>query len=127
MLLQYLDCVHQLWAQHPLEFEFNLELLRFIAHHIYSAAFGNFVFRNDRERIEKNCPSKTVSIWSYVLGNRGRFHNSLYAPRRKGLHARYKERELRFWREFFGSFEDSVRKDVLTHRHVFSSHSGRLS
>jgi hypothetical protein len=101
-----------MWAQHPFEFEFTPELLLFIGYHCYSAAFGNIVFRNDKERIEKGCVTKTVSIWSFVLGNQSRFSNPLYLPKKKSLHIHYREKELRVWREYFGTLEEVLKKEL---------------
>ena len=117
IVIQYLDCVHQLWSQHPNEFEYNLELLNFIGYHVYSAAFGNLIGRCDKERLDRYLPTKTVSIWSYILANKTQYENSFYFPRRKTLHARYKERDFRFWKEFIGGFDEYIKKDT-PHGHI---------
>lgn len=109
--IQFLDCIHQLWCQHTSEFEFSLELLSFLVFHLYSGAFGNLLFKNMRERIEKSCPSKTISIWSYVLGNKPNFINPLFSPLKRHLHARYREKQLRVWREVFSSLDDSLKRE----------------
>ena len=43
MFIQFLDCVHQLVYQFRTAFEFDDSLLLFIAHHLYSGRFGNFI------------------------------------------------------------------------------------
>lgn len=109
--LQFLDCVHQLWCQHTSEFEFSLELLLFLGYHLYSGAFGNLLFKNMKERLDKSCLGKTVSIWSYVLAQKATFANQLFSPLKRHLHARYREKQLRVWRELFCSLDDSLKRD----------------
>ena len=43
VFIQFLDCVHQLIYQFRTAFEFDDSLLLFIAHHLYSGRFGNFI------------------------------------------------------------------------------------
>jgi len=43
VFIQFLDCVHQLVYQFRTAFEFDDSLLLFIAHHLYSGRFGNFI------------------------------------------------------------------------------------
>lgn len=111
MAIQFLDCVHQLWSQHTSEFEFSLELLTFLGFHLYSGAFGNLLFKNMRERLDKACSTKSLSVWSYVLANKGRFVNPLYGPNKHSIHAKYREKQLRVWREMFASLDDSLKRE----------------
>ena len=110
--LQYLDCVHQLWVQHPFEFEFSLELLLFISYHLNTAAFGNIILRNEKERLDRKCRSHTISIWSFLLEYKEQMMNPLYSPRRRHLHAKYKEKELRYWRENYSIVDEFLKKDA---------------
>jgi hypothetical protein len=93
--------VHQLLIQFPTAFEFNMELLHQIAYHIYSAAFGNLILRNEKERLEAKCRQKTISFWSYVLEYSNRFTNERFAADKRMLFPRTRERDLRIWREQF--------------------------
>ena len=47
IFLQFLDCVHQLVHQFPLEFEFNSKFLEEIAFHSYTCLFGTFLCDNE--------------------------------------------------------------------------------
>lgn len=50
IIIQFLDCVHQIWTQFPEEFEFNLQLLKELGFYSYGGFFGNFIFSNEKER-----------------------------------------------------------------------------
>lgn len=69
IFLQWLDCVNQLLHQFPNIFEFNNQLLLFIAYHINSAKYGSFLFNSEYERKSKvyNAKNMTVSIWTDIL------------------------------------------------------------
>lgn len=43
-IIQFLDCVFQLAGVYPLSFEFNEDLLTYLATHVYSRKYGNFLF-----------------------------------------------------------------------------------
>jgi len=77
VFLQFLDVVHQLMNQFPLAFEFNEQLLVFIADMQHSGLFGTFLGNNAKEREELDVKNKTTSIWTFVLdeNNVGYFTN----------------------------------------------------
>jgi len=79
-LFQFLDAVYQLMCQFPEAFEFSERLLIFIAEHLFSARFGNFLFNNVKDRLAHNLHTKTRSIWSFILhqDNRRQFLHPIY-------------------------------------------------
>lgn len=67
IFIQWLDVIHQIMNQYNIEIEFNNTLLCFIADHIHSCLFGNFLYNCEREKAETNVENTTLSIWSYVF------------------------------------------------------------
>ena len=68
IFIQWLECVWNLTEQLPAAFEFDERLLIFLADHLYSCLFGNFIGNTDRDRrVELTEREQTTSIWSYVL------------------------------------------------------------
>ncbi|KAJ1895475.1 phosphatidylinositol-3-phosphatase ymr1 [Kickxella alabastrina] len=64
---QFLDCVFQLWVQHPTMFEFNERFLLDLFYHLHSAQFGTFIGNNTRERQTLKFKERTQSVWSWVF------------------------------------------------------------
>lgn len=69
IFFQWLDCVSQLLFQYPSLFQFNIQLLVFLAYHLNSAKYGTFLFNSEYERKSKlfNAKNMTVSIWTDIL------------------------------------------------------------
>ena len=78
VFLQFLDCLNQLIHQFPHSIEFNENLLMFLADHVYSCLFGNFLCNSDKQRREARVMEETQSIWSYVFSNVSQFINPDY-------------------------------------------------
>ena len=88
-----------------MHFEFNLELLLFIAQEMYCHKYGTFLGNCERERHLYHLSEKTESMWTYVLMEKLRFTNKFYSPENTNeiihavpLTAPFAVRE---WREFF--------------------------
>nr|KAF6497565.1 SET binding factor 1 [Rousettus aegyptiacus] len=93
VFLQFLDCVHQVHVQFPMEFEFSPFYLKFLGYHHVSRRFRTFLLDSDYERIElgllyeekgeRRGPQVCRSVWEYVdrLSKRTPvFYNYMYAP-----------------------------------------------
>ncbi len=78
VFIQWLDCVHQCLSQRPNDFEFNEDLLLFIAKHVYSGWFGNFLFNCEKDSIKYRNKMSIISIWTCVLGNIDKYKNAGY-------------------------------------------------
>ena len=78
IFIQWLDWVYQLLKQFPTAFQFNVELLTFLAHEVYTWKYGTFLFDWELERAEMMVRKKTISIWTYVNKNLQNFLNPFY-------------------------------------------------
>lgn len=83
---QFLDCVWQIYRQHPSRFEFNDSWLSTLHQELYECRFGTFLANSERER--RQAPEDgqqiivrdTQSVWNYLLAeeNAPRFSNDAY-------------------------------------------------
>ncbi|XP_062383463.1 myotubularin-related protein 5 isoform X2 [Sardina pilchardus] len=93
VFLQFLDCVHQIHLQFPMEFEFSQYYLKFLAYHYVSNRFRTFLLDSDYERIElgvlyeekgeRKNPQVCKSAWDYIdrLNKKTPvFFNYMFAP-----------------------------------------------
>jgi hypothetical protein len=109
IFLQWIDTVHQLIYQFPEAFEFNMELLLFIAFHHNSCLYGNFMYNCEYERLEKKASLKTCSIWTDVFNNEKSFLNNNYNPQ-EFIIPDCSPYKIRFWEEFFFRWNPSIEK-----------------
>ncbi|KAJ8269250.1 hypothetical protein COCON_G00118570 [Conger conger] len=92
VFLQFLDCVHQIHLQFPMEFEFSQYYLKFLAYHYVSNRFRTFLLDSDYERIElgvmyeekgERKSQQVKSVWDYIdrLNKKTPiFFNYMFAP-----------------------------------------------
>eukprot|EP00004_Rigifila_ramosa_P016485 TRINITY_DN3917_c0_g1_i5.p1 TRINITY_DN3917_c0_g1~~TRINITY_DN3917_c0_g1_i5.p1 ORF type:complete len:449 (+),score=75.96 TRINITY_DN3917_c0_g1_i5:900-2246(+) len=110
VFLQFLDCVHQLLAQHPGEFEFNYSYLVELADALYSCRFGTFLADNRQERQQRRLDEQTVSFWTYAEQHAARLSNPFWLANRASSAVLIPDcatRRLRFWSEYFLRFDST--------------------
>lgn len=78
IFVQWLDCLHQFLNQYTDLFEYNNDLLLFIAYHVNSNLYGTFLLNTEKERVNSFIKFKTVSIWTDIIANKQRFINPNY-------------------------------------------------
>ena len=104
IFIQWLDAVYQIVIQNYCKFEFNVNLLKFLAEEVINGKYGTFLYNSEKEREEKKASQKTVSIWSEVLRNESYFINPLYNKNDKKK-IEFNEKRIKFWEEYFYRFE----------------------
>ena len=104
IFVQWLDCVYQLMCQNYSKFEFNFNLLSFLANEIYTGKFGTFLFNSEKERENYKAKAKTISIWSIVMKEKKNYLNPIYDPNNnKAMSINYKK--IKLWTDYFYRFE----------------------
>ena len=104
IFIQWLDCIYQIIEQNCFKFEFNVNLLNYIAERIYSGKYGTFLFNSEKERKENNAKEKTISIWSDILEKEKEFKNPIYDENNdQEIQINYKK--IKLWKEYFLRFE----------------------
>ena len=111
IFLQWLDCVYQLMYQNYSKFEFNFNLLTFLATEIFAGKFGTFLFNSEKERENNNAKAKTISIWSIVMNEKKLYLNPIYDPsNNKVMSINYKK--IKLWTEYFYRFEKGENEKI---------------
>ena len=104
IFLQWLDSLYQIMDQNYTKFQFNFNLILFLAKELYTGNYGTFLFNNDKEREECGEEKNTVSIWNYIKENEYKFINYIYNPEDNGaLIINYKN--IKIWSDYFFMFE----------------------
>lgn len=110
IFLQFLDCVHQCLIQAPDAFQFNEQLLLFIASHLQSGWFANFMFNSEKDRrafLEQNdCPA--LSLWAVVFGDSDRFLNPHFRPREAPVVPVVSKARIVLWHRWFLRWQDRL-------------------
>ncbi|CAF5183399.1 unnamed protein product, partial [Rotaria magnacalcarata] len=102
VFLQWLDCIYQLYTQHPTAFEFNENFLLKLANHTYSCLYGTFICNTDSDRRANNLETRTLSLWNLFNINSKRFINLLYSKTKKDiLYPSSSVRDLTIWSNLY--------------------------
>ncbi|KAK8798785.1 hypothetical protein WA158_007869 [Blastocystis sp. Blastoise] len=103
VFLLFLDCLYQIMCQYPTVFEFNENLLLFLADHFYSGRFGTFLYDCERQKMERSGKTKTVSIWTYVNdpANIQQFMNNQYEMLDGSIYVDCSFKHLRIWDNYW--------------------------
>lgn len=78
IFIQFLDLVRMIVVQMPAMFEFNVNMLTFIAHEVYTCKYGTFLCNSQRERLTYSLSEKTVSMWTFINHYSDQFTNPFY-------------------------------------------------
>uniref|UniRef100_A0A8D0C0K7 Myotubularin phosphatase domain-containing protein n=1 Tax=Salvator merianae TaxID=96440 RepID=A0A8D0C0K7_SALMN len=77
--LLFLDCIWQLGRQFPFSLEFGESLLLLLFEHSYASPYGTFLGNNEKERKLCEVKEKTHSLWPWLISEKQKFLNPLYA------------------------------------------------
>ena len=114
IFFQFLDVVYQVTNQFPSAFEYNENLLIFLADHAYSCMYGNFLGNSmmEREEIIK-VKEKTLSMWSYVMDNFTVFKNDLYDNSSADpIWPSLSPKQMKIWNRYFNRWDPSCHPKV---------------
>ena len=78
IFVQWLDCVHQCVHQNPNDFEFNQEMILFVAKQVHSGFFSNFLFNCEKDAAKHRSQLSMVSVWTAVFSNLKTYTNRGY-------------------------------------------------
>jgi len=110
IFLQFLECVYYLKTVFPTAFEFNEDFLIAIFDNLYSACFGTFLCNSEKERLEKQIPTSTVSFWAHIDLNRECYINDWYAPVNEVLVPSVGVGHIQIWRRLWYRWDPIERK-----------------
>ena len=117
IFLQWLDCIYQIIEQNCSKFEFNINLLLFIAENLYNGKYGTFLFNSEKERKDNNAKEKTISIWTEILENEKEFLNPIYDENsEQPIQINYKK--IKLWKEYFLRFEKGQKDGNYINKYI---------
>jgi hypothetical protein len=106
--------------QHRDSFEFNDDLLLFIAEHISSGWFGDFMFNSEKDRKYFYTKYSYVSIWMAVFSNQDRYTNNNYSLTQGILLPSVRGMSVVLWRSMFSKWHERVWKAAWLHDFTIS-------
>mmetsp|Transcript_10506 Transcript_10506/g.17615 ORF Transcript_10506/g.17615 Transcript_10506/m.17615 type:complete len:568 (-) Transcript_10506:33-1736(-) len=116
VFIQYLDCVRIFIEHYPTHFEYNKQLLLFIAENVMSNKFGTFLGNCEQDRDLLKLRNRTQSIWTKVYLDIKSYRNPKYDA--KGTQAPIDQFPMnspfmnnQVWRELFFKWNDLEAKE----------------
>ena len=122
IFIQWLDAVYQIVIQNYNKFEFNVNLLKFLAEEVNNGKYGTFLFNSDKERDEFKAQENTVSVWTDVLNNKSEYINPIYDPN-DNRNIDFNEKTMFIWSDYFLRFE----KKYLNHTELYVNKFNQLN
>lgn len=100
---QFLETVWQFVRQQPKIFEFNETFLITLLDEVYNCYYGTFVHDCQKERIDAQLSTKTLSVWTGLLAPsaRPRFGNPLYLPTPEVIMMNGATQSLAVWEQYY--------------------------
>ena len=125
IFIQFLDAVYQIVSQNNEKFEFNVNLLKFLAEEVNNGKYGNFLFNNDFERDIFNDKENTVSIWSEIKKNESMYKNHIYKDSNSPIEINYKR--INVWYDYFYRFEKNKQENIYMNNVKFKKMENEIS
>lgn len=117
IFIQLLHIIHSVMEQSGDGFEYNDYLLVFVADHVSSGLFGNFIENSEYIRKQQlKVIDKTQSIWSYVLAKREQFTNPSYRPYNNPIWPSSDSRHISSWKRYFLRWDASAHPTSSTEK-----------
>lgn len=104
IFIQFLDSLYQIMIQNICSFEYNINLLSFLAMESINGVYGTFMFGCDYIREKYSVKENTVSVWTYVKENISLFTNPLYEEN-NNKELIFSEKFVTLWKDFFLKYE----------------------
>ena len=105
IFIQFLHAVYQMTIQYPTAFEFNSNFLLFLCEEIYSNKYGTFLFNCEKEKVNNNIYTSTISIWSDVFYEKNKYINDLYKKINSAINIKGEVKYLTIWNDFFFKYD----------------------
>lgn len=100
-------------VQFPTAFEFSDRLLVFLADHVFSCLFGNFLGNWEKQRLDLSVQEKTTSVWAYVMKSSALFKNDAYQPLPRPIEPTASLKKVRLWERYYCRWDSAMHPHEL--------------